>query len=138
MYQADFLCDLVAGFFAAVCFAGFLTAIGVNISFWPAVALRGCLDRREIAVPSLGSSCFLEIGQPNADVVRGKFGHVVAPDECDELVDACLERGTRLRLAVEFARIQEAQRPERVAVGGIGSPDRASRRDPGVDRPRTS
>ena len=31
--QADFRCGLVAGFFAAASFAGFLPAIGINISF---------------------------------------------------------------------------------------------------------
>jgi hypothetical protein len=31
-----FRCDLAVGFFAAVSLAGFLPAIGISISFWPA------------------------------------------------------------------------------------------------------
>src|SRR3954447_1068232 len=38
--QADLRCGLAAGFFAAVSF-GFLPAIGINIFFCPAAALRG-------------------------------------------------------------------------------------------------
>jgi hypothetical protein len=38
--QADLRC-LAEGFFAAVSFAGFLPAISISISFWPAAALRG-------------------------------------------------------------------------------------------------
>jgi hypothetical protein len=41
--QADFLCCLAAGFFAAVSFAAFLPASGISISLWPAVALCGFL-----------------------------------------------------------------------------------------------
>src|ERR1700746_3412864 len=41
--HADFLCCLPAGFFAAVSFAGFLPAIGISISLWPAAAFRGFL-----------------------------------------------------------------------------------------------
>lgn len=42
--QADFRCDLAAGFFAPASLAGFLPAIGISISFWPAAALRGFLE----------------------------------------------------------------------------------------------
>jgi hypothetical protein len=40
---AVFRCCLAAGFFALASFAGFLPAIGISISFWPAAALRGFL-----------------------------------------------------------------------------------------------
>ncbi len=40
MIQADFRCCL-AVFFAAVSYACFLPAIGINISFWPVAAFRG-------------------------------------------------------------------------------------------------
>ena len=39
--QADFRCGLADGFFAVASLAGFLPAIGISISFWPAAALRG-------------------------------------------------------------------------------------------------
>ena len=43
--QADFRCGLAAGFFAAASFAGFLPAIGISISFWPAGGLARLLGR---------------------------------------------------------------------------------------------
>src|ERR1700688_447333 len=50
--QADFRCDLAAGFFAAVSFACFLPAIGISISFWSAAALRGFLVGFVVALGS--------------------------------------------------------------------------------------
>jgi hypothetical protein len=38
-------CGFAVVFLAAVSFAGFLPAIGISISFWPAAALRGFLGR---------------------------------------------------------------------------------------------
>jgi hypothetical protein len=40
---ADLRRDLAAGFFVAASFAGLLPAIGISISFCPAVAFRGFL-----------------------------------------------------------------------------------------------
>ena len=41
--KADFRRGLAAGFFAAASLGGFLPAIGISISFWPAAALRASL-----------------------------------------------------------------------------------------------
>lgn len=41
--QADLRLAPAAGFFAAASFAGFLPAIDISISFWPAAAFRGFL-----------------------------------------------------------------------------------------------
>jgi hypothetical protein len=43
--HADFRCDLAAGFFAAVYFAGCLPSMGISISFWPAAAFLSFLPR---------------------------------------------------------------------------------------------
>ena len=43
--HADFRRAPAAGFFAAASFAGFLPAIGISISFWPAAAFFGFLGR---------------------------------------------------------------------------------------------